>query len=159
MQTNYKLEMDPALVGQIADLSNHTIDSFAAEAGLDAGVPVKRGTDPTAQVLPVSAEGDAADAIGIVIHEHKEHVAAGQAYYPEQYVVGVMTKGRIWVQTGGAVTAGAAAKYNVTDGTFVENAPEGEGDEDSEAVVEELGCGAKFITSTTAAGLAVIEIG
>ena len=36
MQLKYG-EMDVALVGQIADLSNKTIDSFAAEEALDPG--------------------------------------------------------------------------------------------------------------------------
>lgn len=46
MQTSYKTTMDLALVGQIADLIIKTIDSFAAEEGLNPGVPVVRGTYP-----------------------------------------------------------------------------------------------------------------
>lgn len=151
MQTSYNPEMPRALVGQIADLSNKTVDSFAAEEALNPGVPVMRGTVPDKQVLAVDAEGDAAKAIGVVIHEHKEPTGANEKYYPQGYAVGVMTKGRIWVQTGGAVTAGAAANYKVADGTFVADAVA--------SGIEALACGAKFITSTSAAGLAIVEIG
>lgn len=49
MQLKYG-EMDVALVGQIADLSNKTIDSFAAEEALDPGVPVIRGSNPEKQI-------------------------------------------------------------------------------------------------------------
>lgn len=151
LQTNYSPDMEPALVGQIADLTNHTIESFCAEEALAPGTPVKRGTNPERQVMAVNAAGDAAKAIGVVIHEHKEPVSGTGEYYPKQFCVAVMTKGRLWVTTGGAVTAGDAANFKVADGTFVKDAVA--------TGIEAMGVSCKFVTSTAKAGLAMIEIG
>lgn len=151
MQTSYKLEMDPALVGQLADLSCNTIVSYAAEEALTPGILVKYGTNPEKQVLACDANDDVKAAVGVVIHEYKEPVAGTDKYYPANYTVGVLTKGRIWVQTGGKVTAGKAANYKVAAGTFVEDAVT--------TGIEAVPQGAKFVTSTAAAGLAIVEIG
>ena len=100
-------EMSPAIVGQLADLSCKTVDSFAAEVALNPGDIVIRGTNAEKQVkLPAS--GTVKDAIGIVIHEHKEPGTA-DGYYPIGYAVGVLTRGRIWVPVSKAVTAGKIA--------------------------------------------------
>lgn len=151
---NYELYQGEAFAGMIYDLSPHTIDTFAVEDanGIGAGVAVIRGTDPEKQIKAAAATGDGANVIGVTLYSHKEQVASG-GYYPKGYAVSVLTKGRVWVAVGGAVTAGAEAKLKVSDSTFV--AGGGEADSDVEAV----GCGAKFLTSTEEAGLAVIEIG
>lgn len=151
MQTSYKLEMDPALVGQLADLSCNTIDSFSAEEALTPGILVKYGTNPEKQVLACDANDDVTTAVGVVIHEHKEPSVGSEKYYPVNYTVGVLTKGRIWVKTGGKVTAGKAANYKVAAGAFVED--------EVTTGIEAVPQGAKFITSTASAGLAIVELG
>lgn len=147
MQKKYTLDMTPGIAGQIADLSTKTIDSFAAEEGLNPATPVARGTNPEKQVKAVAA-GTAKDAIGVVIHEHKE---PGDPYYAEGYAVGVMTKGRMWVPVTKAVTAGSAANYKIADKAFT--------DEAAATGIEAVGVKCVFLTSTTAAGLAQIQIG
>lgn len=147
MQTKYNLEMTHGIAGQIADLSNKTIDSFAAEEGLNPAALVVRGTNPEKQVKAAAA-GTAKDAIGVVIHEHKE---PANPYYAEGYAVGVMTKGRVWVPVTKAVTAGSVANYKIADKAFT--------DEAAAADIEAVGVKCVFITSTTDAGIAQIEIG
>lgn len=147
MQTSYRREMVPALIGQIADLSNKTVDSFAAEEGLNPGTPVVRGTNPAEQVK-AAGTGTLKDVIGILIHEHKEPETP---YYPQGYTVGVMTKGRLWVEVGGAVTAGKVANYKVADKVFVQDAVA--------TGIEAVGVPCVFLTSTSAAGLAEIQVG
>lgn len=151
--TNYALYMDKAFAGMQYDLSAHTVDSFAVEDadGIGAAAAVIRGTDPEHQVKAASATGDGAKVIGVTLHTHIEPPEAGKKYYPQNYTVPVVTRGRLWVQTGGAVKAGEEAHIKLADGTFVSDAVA--------SGIEALGCGAKFITSCDKAGLAVIEIG
>ncbi len=146
MQLKYG-EMDVALVGQIADLSNKTIDSFAAEEALDPGVPVIRGSNPEKQIKKAGT-GTLKDVIGITVHQHKE---PDDPYYPVGYSVGVMTRGRIWVPVTKAVTAGKVANYKIADNGFT--------DEDVASGIEAVGVSCVFLTSSAAAGIAEIEIG
>lgn len=149
---NYSLNMDEAYAGMLYDLSDKQIDTFAVEDtdGISAGAAVIRGTEPAKQVKAANASGDGAKVIGVVLHTHKELVSSGK-YYEKGYAVPVVTKGRIYVNVGGAVTAGKTANIKLTDGTFVEDAVA--------SGIEAVGCGAKFITSTSAAGVAVVELG
>lgn len=142
-------EMDQAVVGMIADLSCKTVDSFAAEAALNPGDLVVRGTNAAKQVK-LAATGTVKDAIGIVIHEHKEPGTA-DGYYPVGYAVGVLTRGRIWVPVSKAVTAGKVANYKIAEKAFT--------DEAVASGIEAPGVSCVFLTSTTAAGMAEIEVG
>lgn len=152
MIKQYAENMETGFPGMLYDLSDKTVDSFAVEGedGIGVGVAVIRGTNSEKQVKAASTAGDGANVIGITMHTHKELPGDG-AYYPEGYAVPVVTKGRVWVQTGGAVDAGDVANIKLADGTFVADAVA--------SGIEAIGCGAKFITSTDAAGIAVIEIG
>lgn len=149
MQLSYDTELTPALVGQIADLSNKTIDSFAAEVALNPGDLVVRGTNPEKEVN-LAATGTVANAIGIVIHEHTE-AGGADGYYQPGDSVGVMTRGRIWVPVSKAVTAGKVANYKIADKAFT--------DEAAASGIEAPGVSCVFITSTTAKGIAQIEVG
>lgn len=149
---NYSLNMDEAYAGMLYDLSDKQIDTFAVEdsEGISAGAAVVRGTNPAKQVKAASAAGDGANVVGVVLHTHKELVKNGK-YYEQGYAVPVVSKGRVYVNVGGAVTAGKVANLKLADGTFT--------DEDVASGIETVACGAKFITSTSAAGVAVVEIG
>lgn len=142
-------EMSPAIVGQLADLSCKTVDSFAAEVALNPGDLVIRVTNAKKQVkLPAS--GTVKDAIGIVIHEHKEPGTA-DGYYPIGYAVGVLTRGRIWVPVSKAVAAGKIANYKIAEKAFT--------DEAVASGIEAPGVSCVFLTSTTDKGMAEIEVG
>lgn len=127
MQLNYDLELQPALVGMLADTSAKITDSYHVECGekevVRPGTPVVGGTD----ARQVKCCDDCAKVFGIVMHTHKE-VRPNAKYYPEGYVVPVVTFGRVWVAVDGDVTAHTVAKYDVdqkvwsaTNGTEVPN--------------------------------------
>lgn len=145
MQTIYG-EMKPGFAGMIADVSNRSISSFAAEEGVNPGVPVVRGTDTQYQIKNVDT-GSAANAFGIVVHEHKEPETP---YFPVGHPVGVMTHGRIWVNVTGAVTAGKVANYDTDKKAFTQGEVSGN--------VVKLGIVCQFLTNTTGDGIAVVEI-
>ncbi len=65
--TFWSAEQAPGYAGMKADSTVDVIDSYAAEEAIDAGVPVKRGTDP----LTVALADDADAVIGISVHTHK----------------------------------------------------------------------------------------
>lgn len=148
-QLSYNAEMSPAVVGMIADLSCKTVDSFAAEAALNPGDLVVRGTNAEKQVK-LAGTGTVANAIGIVIHEHKEP-GTTDGYYPVGYAVGVLTRGRIWVPVSKAVAAGKIANYKIAEKAFT--------DEAVASGIEAPGVSCVFLTSTTAKGMAEIEVG
>lgn len=148
-QLSYNAEMSPAVVGMIADLSCKTVDSFAAEAALNPGDLVVRGTNAEKQVK-LAGTGTVANAIGIVIHEHKEP-GTTDGYYPVGCAVGVLTRGRIWVPVSKAVAAGKIANYKIAEKAFT--------DEAVASGIEAPGVSCVFLTSTSAAGIAEIEVG
>ena len=110
----YQQGMPVAIPGMKADSTIDVVDSFCAEAALNPGAAVVRGTGDQ-QVKPVSVAGDIANVIGIAVHTHKDYSGTG-AYYEEGYCLPVMTFGDVYVEVGGAVTAGGAVAMTVTDG-------------------------------------------
>ena len=110
----YQQNMPIAIPGMKADSTVDVVDSFCAEAALNPGVAVVRGTGDQ-QVKPVSVAGDATNVIGIAVHTHKDYSGTG-AYYEEGYCLPVMTFGDVYVEVGGTVTAGGAVAMTVTDG-------------------------------------------
>ena len=110
----YQQNMPIAIPGMKADSTIDVVDSFCAEAALNPGAAVVRGTGDQ-QVKPVSVAGDIANVIGIAVHTHKDYSGTG-AYYEEGYCLPVMTFGDVYVEVGGTVTAGGAVAMTVTDG-------------------------------------------
>lgn len=110
----YQQNMPIAIPGMKADSTVDVVDSFCAEAALNPGAAVVRGTGDQ-QVKPVSVAGDITKVIGIAVHTHKDYSGTG-AYYEEGYCLPVMTFGDVYVEVGGTVTAGGAVAMTVTDG-------------------------------------------
>ena len=110
----YQQGMPVAIPGMKADSTIDVVDSFCAEAALNPGAAVVRGTGDQ-QVKPVSVAGDIANVIGIAVHTHKDYSGTG-AYYEEGYCLPVMTFGDVYVEVGGAVAAGGQVAMTVTDG-------------------------------------------
>ena len=110
----YQQGLPIAIPGMKADSTNDVVDSFCAEAALNPGAAVVRGTGDQ-QVKPVSVAGDIANVIGIAVHTHKDYSGTG-AYYEEGYCLPVMTFGDVYVEVGGTVAAGGAVAMTVTDG-------------------------------------------
>lgn len=141
MTMNYAQEQAIGLAGALADLTVKVTDSFSAEEDMTVGLPVIRGTVPDKQCKLLTVEGA---CLGITQHVHKEQWQ-GVAYYPTNYTVPVVTKGRVYVNVDGAVVAGTPAKYDKTNKVWSASAG---------VAVSNV----KFVTSTSAKGIAVVEI-
>ena len=134
MQTSYTQDYVIGQVGQIADTSSRTIDSFAAEGQIGFGIAVARGTNKQKQVIPFAGTG----FVGVSVFEHNE-----DGLYNDEESVSVMTSGRIYVATAATVVAGTTAYAVNATGLFT-NVSTG-----ATAV-------GKFLTSGT--GIVVLEL-
>lgn len=112
--TFWSAEQAPGYAGMKADSTVDVIDSYAAAEGIEAGVPVMRGTDP----LTVALADDADAVIGISVHTHKINETP---YYPAGYAVPVCSFGDVWVKVGAAVTAGGAVYIDEATGEFTDS--------------------------------------
>jgi hypothetical protein len=153
-QTSYSQYQSAAFAGMLADLSRKDDPlSFAAESAVGFGKFVKRGTSPDAEVNPLSTSvGQAALAIGVAVATQTvEQTSGGVAQYAATDTVPVLNSGRIWLETDDAVVAGAVANLKLSSGKVTDEAV-GAG---IEAFTQ---FSARFLTGTSAAGLAIVEI-
>lgn len=134
MQTSYTQDYVIGQAGQIADISDRTIDSFAAEGEIGFGIAVARGTDKQKQVIPFAGTG----FVGISVFEHNEN-----GLYKDEDSVSVMTSGRIYVTTAATVVAGETAYAVNATGLFT----------NVNTAATAIG---KFLTSGT--GIVVLEL-
>ena len=152
MQTSYSQYMEPAIAGTLYDISFRRIDSYAVETdNISPGMGVILGTDKEKQVKLAAATTSV--VTGIALLQAKEQDASGNVIYKNKETVPVLNKGRAWVPVIEAVTAGNQA-FLVFSGA----------DKGKWAAAAGAGpiasaiTGARFITSTTGAGLAVVEL-
>lgn len=89
----------PGVPGMRSNATVETVRSFAAEDGVEAGVPVVRGTAPDKQVKAAAASGV---PVGVTVWDPAGD-EEGDAYYPDGSAVPVMTEGDIWVTAGGGM--------------------------------------------------------
>lgn len=153
MQLAYSMYRDELMLGNIADTSLRQTDSFLAQGVVGIARAVIRGTNPQRQCVQAgTGAGQGALLIGIAeLTMTVEQSTSGVVQYADKDSVPVMRKGRIVVQTNAAVTAGNVANYVLATGAWTD-ASVGAGIEASPQLK------ARFVTSTTAAGLAVLEI-
>lgn len=149
MQSTISQTGAASFAGLLDGIAPHDVRSYAAEAAIGMGVPVMLGTDPAKQVLKATS---AAAIIGITLHDQaRVQDANGLVQYAAKETVSVLTKGRVWVSTTDAVVAGAVANITVATMAFT--------DASVTSGIEALTqISARFITATTGAGLALIEI-
>ena len=125
------------------------LDHWEMCSNRNVGFPVKLGTDPAKEVLKATA---GAGVIGFSIHDQaREQTSGGVVQYAATETVSVLTQGRMWVMTDKAVAAGATANLKTASGTLTDAAVT----TGIEALTQ---VSVKFITATTAAGLALVEI-
>lgn len=149
MQTTVSQYGAPAFKGMLDGIGPRNVRSYAAEEAIPVAFPVKLGTDPEKEVLKATA---GAGVIGFALHDHaREQNSSGVVQYAATETVSVLTQGRMWVPTSDAVVAGATANLTVADGTLTDAAV-------AEGIEAFTQVSVKFITSTTAAGLALVEI-
>lgn len=127
---------------------------FVAQAGgIGFGLGVVRAADQTVK-LPAAA-GDVTNAFeGFAVRqEYREPNAAG---YANLEPIPIMREGYIWVAVEGAVTEEGAVfvRHTASGGNTTLGAARGDADTANATQVP----GAKFITSTTAAGYAIVEV-
>ena len=134
MQTSYTQDYVIGQVGQIADISNRVIDSFAAEGQIGFDIAVARGTNKQKQVIPFAGTG----FVGVSVFEHNEN-----GLYKDDDSVSVMTSGRIYVTTAATVVAGEVAYAVNATGLFTN-------------VSTSATAVGKFLTSGT--GIVVLEL-
>lgn len=150
MQTSYSRDMAKAIAGTLYDLSYRVVDSYAVETGpIYPGMGVVGGTDVETQVKVPTAT--TATIKGIVLLQAKEQNADGTVTFVAKNTVSVLHKGRAWVPVNGPVAADAQA-YLVYSG-----ADAGKWAPITGSTAAAI-TGAKFITSTTGPGLAVVEL-
>jgi hypothetical protein len=153
MQTVYTLYNSELQLGNIADTSLRQVDSFSAEGVVGLAKFVRAGTNPERQCVQLTTSvGQAALAIGVaLLTQTLVQNSAGLVQYADKETVSVMTKGRVVLQTNDAVAARAQANLHLASGNVTDEA---------------VGAGieaftrfrARFVTATTAAGLAIVEI-
>lgn len=110
-QLVYQKGLAHGLAGQLHDIGNTNIDSFAAEGAVAFGTFVNRGTAPETQcLLGASAVAIGAGAIGIAVRVQTENDYPAGAFaaggYADEETVGVLRDGMIFAQfdaVGGTV--------------------------------------------------------
>lgn len=149
MQTTIGQYGAAAFKGMLDGIGPKNVRSYAAEEIIPVSYPVKLGTIPDKEVLKATA---GAGVVGFALHDHaRQQTSAGVVQYAATETVSVLTQGRMWVMTSGAVVAGATANLTVADGTLTDAAV-------AAGIEAFTQISVKFITATSAAGLALVEI-
>lgn len=139
-QASYSVNHDFAFKGMKADSRLDFVASSMAEAVVEFGVGVKRGTDPEYQVLTVDDAGDA--FYGIALYEESQETGDYQISKP----VNVLRQGSAVVEAAVAVNAGEAAYILPASGNF------------TNISTSNVATGGVFTKTIAAAGLTVVEI-
>jgi len=148
-QTSYSQIGAVGFKGLLDGVGPHSIRSYAAEEAIPLAYPVKLGTTASKEVLKATT---AAGAVGFAIHDHaREQSSNGTVQYAQYETVSVITQGRFWVMTSDAVVAGSVANLTVADGTLTDASV-------TTGIEAFTQFSARFVTATTAAGLAIVEI-
>lgn len=157
-QTTFGQYQGSGFAGLIYDSGFHDTMSYSAEtAAITFGVPVVLGTNKERQVKAVgTGAGQGALCIGIAAASATVEAAypintTTTAAYPVGQTVPVFKRGRIWMLTNDAVVAGATANLVLANGTVTDEVV-------ATGIEAFTQFKATFITGTTAAGLAVVEI-
>jgi len=138
-----------AFAGMLDGIGTHQVRSYAAEEIIPIAYPVRLGTNKEKQVLKTTT---GALAVGFALQDHaREQNGSGVVQYAAKETVSVMTQGRFWVTTTDAVVAGAVANLTVATGALTDEAVAA----GIEAFTQFT---ARFVTATTGAGLAIVEI-
>lgn len=150
MQTVINQYQPAAFNGMLDGIAEHFVRSYAAEEAIPMGYAVMLGTNKDKQVKKTTS---GALTIGFSIHDQvRTQDSNGLVQYAIKEAVSVLTRGRLWVLTAKAVTAGATANLVVASGLFTDAAVGG----GTEAITQRR---VTFITSTTAANqLAIIAV-
>ena len=149
MQTSISQYGAPAFKGMLDGIGPRNVRSYAAEEAIPVAYPVKLGTSPEKEVLKATA---GAGVVGFALHDYaREQDGSGVVQYGATEAVSVLTQGRMWVETDDAVVAGATANLVVASGKLTDAAV-------AAGIEAFTQISVKFVTATSAAGLAIVEI-
>lgn len=155
-QTTFGQYMEPAYAGLIADSAFHDVMSYSAGTAIPYGRAVVLGANRERQVNAAgTGVGQGALVVGIAAASYVAETAypftSSDPAYAITETVSVLKRGRIWMRTNDAVVAGSVANLVLANGNVT--------DEAVAAGIEAFTqFRATFITGTTAAGLAIVEI-
>ena len=143
MQTTYNENMAVAVLGQLVDSTNRRVDSKYATAAIAAGDAVQIGASDTLCVKATTA------VYGVAIQHPTLTMSdtTGNAAYAQGDGVSILRAGRVWVAVDGAVAINAQAYWDVAAGAF-----------NATSTDNIIVAGGRFVTSTSGAGLAILEI-
>jgi hypothetical protein len=158
MQLAYDMYNNPMALGTIYDTSLRQVDTGLASGAIGIGKGVVDATNlenatnrgQIAQAGTGAGQGALIKGISL-FSQILEQSAAGVVQYADKDAVPFMTKGRIVVMTNDAVVAGTVANFVLANGTWTDAAV-GAGIEATVLIK------VRFITSTSAAGLAAVEV-
>jgi hypothetical protein len=142
-----------ALKGMLFDLSDYLTQSFAAQGTVAPSQPVTLGTNKEKQcVQQTGAVGQGALVIGFAMaNTDMEQSAAGVVQFADKESLSVLKRGRMWVETSAAVTAGNVANLTLATGKLTDAAV-------AAGIEAFTQIRVRFLTSTTGAGLAAVEV-
>lgn len=148
-QLSYSQTSAAAFAGMLDGIGPRNVRSYAAEEAIPVAYPVRLGTDPAKEVLKATT---GANTIGFAIHDHaREQSSAGVVQFAATETVNVLNQGRFWIETSDAVVAGAVANLTTATGKLT--------DASVAAGIEAFTqISVRFVTGTTAAGLALVEV-
>ncbi len=150
------INMETAFAGLIADgmQPKDVVSKVNVVAAVLLGYLVSLGADGDDSIIAPAAAGDVTTTpIGVVMHSHAiESSPSGDPQWPIKSTPSILREGRIWVVVEDAVDAQAPAFVVHTGGD------EGVFRSDVDGGNASALPGAKFVTSTTGAGLAVVEL-
>ena len=162
-QTTYGINIAPAKAGQQYDIGPNDIISVNHQLACAVGVLLVRDSangDFFGKVPGAATDvTNGGSVLGIILADQtlEQPYPQGNAVpmSPAKYTSPVIRSGRVWVNVEGAVTAGNQpyARYAVGTGSVL-GAFRADADTSSAALVPN----ARFVTSTTGAGLAVVEV-
>lgn len=139
-QTSYSENIGKAQAGQLNGCDFNAVTGIVETgAGIGFGKAVSQGVADKGIVLG----GQSEDFLGITIRDVTLEITDADKYADTKNA-GVLTRGQIWVLTGGAVAAGGVVKYNASTGVL-----SGSG---------EIVTGARWVTSAGSGELALVEL-
>jgi hypothetical protein len=158
-QLSYAVDQAVAFAGMLADagMVQDVVTGENLSAAIPFGVMTAIGAGANQIALPAAA-GDVTDVkklVGVAIaHQAMESSASGLPQYAPNSAVNVLKKGRVWVQVENAVTRGTSDVHVRYAGVGQRGGFRGAAVASETAVLPN----AKWLSSTTGAGLALLEI-
>lgn len=144
VQETYQENIAVAVPGMPAD-ADYSADTriCETEAGIGFGVAIGQGATDKGGVLGASA---AAEFVGVTI---RDVTVLTEDIYAEGRNMGAMTRGDIWVEVGGDVSAGDDVTFAETTGVLSSAAT---------GAAQFAITGARWMTSATSGNLAILRL-